>query len=264
MKILKKITAITIIASIVLASTITSAANTAINSSTAAAGVAGAIGDTITVTNTGEFPDGDEIATATITLLDGTAAGITTLSADGDNADNDTTTVTVAGANLVNNTAYIVSFTTTSGDYGVAQLNIGTPTNDVLTVSANVQPVLKFALQSTSQDFGTLTSVYAGVTTGLEVGTNAINGVTITASSTNGGLNSATASHIINGDATDADGSLYDAEGYQFEATVGTHDSTGTATISGLVADDVDISTPGTTNVKTIYSADKPQNFDTA
>lgn len=256
MKYLKKLSAITIIASIVLSNTMTFAAT--INDATAALDWTVAVGQTITITSTGNFPNGDEIASATITDLDGTAtANATTLTAGWDNGVDDTSVLTIAVGALTDNTSYFITFTTVSGNYGTTTLRAGSPTNDIFTVSATVDPVLKFGIESSSDDLGVLTTAFGGgVTTGLEVGTNAVNGVTITATSTNEGLASTTASHTINDTTNDA---LYDAEGYQFTGTLGASDSAGTATISGVVATNVDDWTP----TVTVYSADMPQNYDT-
>lgn len=160
---------------------------------------------------------------------------------------------------LADNANYTVSFTTTAGDFGSAVLSLGT--GNVITVSAQVEPVLSFAMQATALSLWTLTTSYAPQSTGLEVGTNAMAWLTVTATSTNGWLSSATNGHKIAGSANDA---LYSAEGYQFISTLGTADSVVWATINGLAANSVSDLTPGTTNVKTVYTNNSPENFDTA
>lgn len=178
MKYLRKILAISIITTIVLASTITSAANIAINNTTATTPSNVGIQTTVltitdTITGTG-FSDTNEITSATITTLSGTGIS-TTLAPIGADGNDAISTLTISTADLTDNTSYIVSFTTATGDFGTTTLRIGTPTNDTLTVTASVQPVLKFAMQSNSEAFGILSTSYATVTTGLEVGTNAVN-----------------------------------------------------------------------------------------
>ncbi|MFC1797724.1 hypothetical protein ACFLY2_00630 [Patescibacteria group bacterium] len=77
MKLLKKVTAVTTIAAIILASTITNAANVAINDTTATTpGNVGVTTTIITVTDTVTgtgFSDANEIVSAEITNLDGSA-----------------------------------------------------------------------------------------------------------------------------------------------------------------------------------------------
>lgn len=252
----KKLTAISTILAILLTNSISFAANSAINNSTASAGAAWAIGDTITITSATNFPDWEEIASATITNLDWSAAWATTLTPDWDNTNDDTSTLTVAVANLTNNTSYIITFTTVDGDFWTTTLRLGTPTNDTIAVTANVQPVLKFALQSNSANLWTLTTAFwAWITTWVEIGTNAVNWVTVTATSSNWGLESVTAGHTIN-DSTNEN--IYSNEGYQFTSTLGVSDSTNAAVIAGMVATNVD----DLNLTHTIYTSNDPQNYD--
>lgn len=156
---------------------------------------------------------------------------------------------------LNTSTRYTIGFKTVSGDFGGAVLVINTDSN--LTVTGIVLPVLQFALEATSKDFWVLTTSYTGVTTGVEVGTNAVNWVTVTAKSVSGGLASTTASHTIGLTGNDA---LYSNESYQFQSVVGTTDSVSGATIAGIAY--TTVNTAGQS--VTVYTADKPQNFDTA
>lgn len=253
----KKLTAISTILAILLTNSMSFAANSAINNSTATA-AAWAIGDTITITSAWNFPDGAEISSATITNLNWSATtnGTTLTAPVGASWTDDTSVLTVATWNLTDNTSYIIAFTTVDGDFGTTTLRLGTPTNDTIAVTANVQPVLKFALQSNSANLWTLTTAFwAWITTWVEIGTNAVNWVTVTATSTNGGLNSTTASHMINSSTNDA---LYANEGYQFTSTLWASDSVGGAAIAWLVATNVN----NLGKTKTIYTANKPQNFD--
>ncbi len=184
-KVMAGVTAVTIVA-MNGASFVANAAP--INGATAVANGSNLIGQTITVTSTGNFPDGDEIATATIRQLDGTAAGTTTLTVGGDNADNDTSVVTIATANLTNNLAYIIFFRTTSGDFGSTTVNVGTPTNNNVVVSATVTPILSMALSNTTVDLGVLSaaSVTSSTTdTTVTVATNANGGYVVSAAASN-------------------------------------------------------------------------------
>lgn len=158
-------------------------------------------------------------------------------------------------------TRYTISFETVAWDLWSAVLVNGT--DNQITVSAKVDPVLKFAIQTSSLTFANplSTTISSSPATGLELGTNAIGGVTVIATSTNWALYDSVSGHKI--DNTQAD-SLYAAQDYQFEATVGTTDAAAWTTIAGLAATSVEDTTMGTTNVKTIYTANKPQNFDTA
>ncbi|MFC1797723.1 hypothetical protein ACFLY2_00625 [Patescibacteria group bacterium] len=107
--------------------------------------------------------------------------------------------------------------------------------------------------------FGTLTTATGAITTDIEVGTNAVGGLNITAESVNGGLASTTAAHQINESTNDA---LYDAEGYFFSSTVAstTPDSMSGAVITGLATS---TNVDELNKIQTIYTAVKPQNFDT-
>lgn len=157
---------------------------------------------------------------------------------------------------LANNANYIVSFTTTSWDFGSAVLSLGT--GNTVTVSAQVEPVLSFAIQSSTLSLGTLSSSYAPQTTWLEVWTNAMAWVTVTAVSTNGWLLSATNGHKIADDTRDA---LYSSEWYQFISTLGTADSIVWATINWLAASDI-TDTNAWTKTKVVYQNNSPENFD--
>ena len=54
-------------------------------------------------------------------------------------------------------------------------LDVVVNTDSNLTVTGIVLPVLQFELEATSKDFGVLTTSYGAVSTGVEVGTNAVN-----------------------------------------------------------------------------------------
>lgn len=162
-----------------------------INGATAAlAGGAAAftIGDVITITSAGNFPAADEISAARINNLDGTVAGATTLTAVGADADDDASDLTIAGADLTDDTAYYITFVTVSGDFGVAQLNVGTPTQNVVVVTAVVEPALTLDLNNdaTGASLGILTdSAINTATTVATISTNATSGWTLQAQSDN-------------------------------------------------------------------------------
>lgn len=117
-----------------------------INGATAALDGTLVVGQTITITKAGVFIDSNEITSATIKKLNGTAAGTTTLTAPGTTGANDTSKVTIATADLGNNTSYFIYFRTANNDFGVAQLNAGTPTTETVSVTATVDPILTFSL----------------------------------------------------------------------------------------------------------------------
>jgi len=249
---IKKLTAITAIAAIMLTNFISFATDAPINGATSIA-TGNTIGAIITISKTGIFIPANEIDSAIITNLDGSAVATTTFTFTA--GTDDDTILTIADLALANDTSYIIAFSTIDGDYGTTTVRVGTPTNDIVTVTASVQPILKFGMENNSAALWVLTTAFGGwLNTWIEVGTNAVSWLTITAVSSNGGLSSATATHTINSTLDDA---LYDAEGYEFTSTPGTDDSAW-ATITWLVATNVD--NLNTTHV--IYSADKPQNYD--
>ena len=175
-KLISKLSAVALLAALVV---VPQSQAASINGATAVVTNDGAIGETITVTSATNFPDGDEIASATVKNLDGTAAGATTLTAGGDNADDDTSVLTIAGANLTDNTAYILSFRTVSGDFGSMQIAVGTPTNNQVAVTATVEPTLTFNLDSSNIALGVLNTSYTDGNVTYDVATNANSGVSV-------------------------------------------------------------------------------------
>ncbi|MDD5197899.1 MAG: hypothetical protein PHN60_03495 [Candidatus Gracilibacteria bacterium] len=119
-------------------------------------------------------------------------------------------------------------------------------------VSASVAPTLTMEISTGSLALGVLSATTATASLSIEVGTNANNGVVITAQSFNGGLKSTTASGIINSLAADGV-----AESYKFlSATGAASDSTVAGyAITGLQNTEV---TDGTAH--TIYQTNKPEN----
>ena len=215
--------------------------------------VADAVTETLTLTWVTKDFSADNVNYYEIKKNDGTIVKTdTTVSTNGSNTF---TIVFDFDSVLDTSTRYTIGFKTVSGDFGGAVLVVNTDSN--LTVTGIVLPVLQFELEATSKDFGVLTTSYGAVSTGVEVGTNAVNWVTVTAKSINGGLNSAAVGHTIGLTGNDT---LYSNESYQFQSQVGTTDSVSGASIAGVV-----YTTVNTANqVVTVYTADKPQNFDTA
>lgn len=251
MKYLKKIVSVTSIATLLIASWVTT--NAAINGTTATYSDI-TIGSTITITDIGSsFSDTNEINTAKITLLDGSSVSAN-LTANGANGSDTTSTLTIAWADLSDDTSYTIIFTTVEWDFGSTTLRLWDSTNDSINVTATVEPVLKFALENTNQDLWVLSTTANSVTTWVEVWTNAVGWISVTAKSVNGWLNSVDASHTINLSTNEA---LYNAEDYTFASSLWISDWDSTATPSW--ASSTSINTANQT--LTIYSTDKPQNF---
>lgn len=156
---------------------------------------------------------------------------------------------------LNNSTRYSISFTTANGDFGAAVLVVNQ--DNRLTVTATVQPVLKFAIEANTADFGVLSTTTGSISKWVEVWTNAINWVTVTVQTVNGWLKSTTASgHTIWLNTND---SLYADEVYSFSSILWTADSASWASITGLSTTDV----VAANDTFTIYTANMPQNFNT-
>jgi hypothetical protein len=122
-----------------------------------------------------------------------------------------------------------------------------------LIVTGRVLPTLNMTISgSGTMALGNLSnSAYSTGTVSIELGTNAINGASVTARSTNGGLqhisNSGT---IINSLTTDGF-----ADSYRFKSTLWTTDSTAVGfTQSGAIDQEI-----SNTTAVTIYSSNKPQ-----
>ncbi len=126
-------------------------------------------------------------------------------------------------------------------------------------VNASVSPVLNMTISGTGLELGTLTTAGKSANLGIELGTNATNGVVVTASSANGGLRSITASGVINNDANIANKDGV-AESYTFASTANPTDSS--------VADFSATDSAGAHEVNavnqavTIYSSTRPEKTD--
>jgi len=128
-------------------------------------------------------------------------------------------------------------------------------TIDGIVVTATVLPILNMIVSADSIDLGTLSNVsYSTGSVDLEVGTNASNGVTISARSTNSGLSSSANGSVINNLLTDGV-----QESYKFiSALNAVADSsvwgyTQTANLDTEVSDTTDY---------TVYNTNKPEASD--
>ena len=134
----------------------------------------------------------------------------------------------------------------------------GTATGTVngIVVKARVKPSLNMVITGSGViDLGTLDSTaYASGSVDIEVGTNAANGASVTAKSTNGGLqNVSDATQYINSATSVADPI---ADSYQFSSTIVSADSAfGTFTQSAMAAVEV----ADNTTAHPIYTSNKPQ-----
>lgn len=138
-------------------------------------------GSTITVTAAGsEFTNANEITRATIKNLDWTAT-TTTLTVWWANTV-DTTSILTTVWDLTNDTTYIVTFNTANGDAGAFQMEVGTPTDTSVKVSATVEPILKMDFDNTDLDLGILSTTadtYTPQTIAITTATNAKNGLVV-------------------------------------------------------------------------------------
>jgi len=122
-------------------------------------------------------------------------------------------------------------------------------------VTATVLPTLNMTVSTGSIDLGTLVAgTPSNGSLGIEIGTNASNGVTITARSGSGGLtNTASGAYKIQ-DNTDAFDDGVD-ESYTFAATAGAHDSNTTGFVQSSNYAAVEVN--NNTAEHTIYSTNK-------
>lgn len=127
-----------------------------------------------------------------------------------------------------------------------------TATIDGIIVTAQVLPILNMVISSDSIALGTLNNTtYTTGSIDLEVGTNASNGVAITASSKNGGLTSATNGSTINN--LSADGI---AESYVFNSAL---NAASDSTVAGYTQTANLNTEVNNTTSHTIYSTNKPE-----
>lgn len=138
----------------------------------------------------------------------------------------------------------------------------GTATGIVngLVIKAKVLPVLNMVISGSGEiNLGTLTSAgYSSGSVSMEVGTNAVNGSSITVRSTNGGLqNISNASTYINNLTTDEV-----ADSYKFYGTVNAANDSSYAAFSqsSAITSGVEVADNTTNNI--LYSSNKPQKLN--
>ena len=128
----------------------------------------------------------------------------------------------------------------------------GTGATDIA-VTASVAPTLSMDVSHASLALGTLNSnTYTGASLGIEVATNAINGLKVTMDSLNGGLNSTTAAHKIFSGSVDVGGT----ESYQVLSAVGAWDGFTGGAATGI-ASPAQITDSAKSHV--IYTSTRPE-----
>lgn len=125
-----------------------------------------------------------------------------------------------------------------------------------IVVRGRVLPVLNMTVSGSGVlDLGNLTSAsYSTGTVSIEVGTNAVNGASVTASSTNSGMtNNSSTGNVINSLATDGF-----ADSYRFTSVINAaSDSTAVGFAqTGWLSQEITTRTP-----VTVYTSNKPQNL---
>ena len=141
----------------------------------------------------------------------------------------------------------------------------GTATGTVsgVIVTAQVLPTLNMTLSTGSIDLGTLAAgIPSNGTLDIEVGTNAANGVNISARSGSGGLTNTSDNALKIQDNTS--GSFDDgiAESYTFASTIGWIDSSVTGYSQTWELADIEVNDNSTEH--TIYTTNKPEQTDNA
>jgi hypothetical protein len=124
-----------------------------------------------------------------------------------------------------------------------------------LTIKAKIQPTLNMVITGNGEiDLGTLSSALtsSGVVN-IEVGTNAVNGASVTAKSTNGGLkNTSDPLQFLN--SLNADGA---ADSYRFSSSL---DAATDSTITGFIqAASLNQEVSDSTTSHILYTSNKPQ-----
>ncbi|MFZ4461527.1 MAG: hypothetical protein ACOYN2_03135 [Patescibacteria group bacterium] len=235
----KKSIALTSVIAIATVSTlIVNATNAAINGATATN-----VTTAVTITKATVFSDANEITFATIKNLDGTApaGGLTVSTYGGANTVDSTSVINLSADPAVanDNKVLVISFVTATGDFGTTQLTVGTPTNNSVSVTANVVPTLSLTLANTTVALGSLDAanvVHSTVDPTATVRTNAVNGFILSVDSANNGLKSTTANHTIAAGAT-SNGT----EGYALNVT-----QTANPQTNGSVVASPSLATPST------------------
>jgi hypothetical protein len=135
---------------------------------------------------------------------------------------------------------------------GTYTSNSASGTLNGVVITASVLPSLNASVSAATIALGTLnSSTYVTGSVNIEIGTNAKNGASITAKSTNSGLTSALNGNALNTLTTDGV-----AESYRYRSTLGTADST----VSGFTSSGLATATEiNNTTAQTIYTSNKPQ-----
>ncbi len=133
----------------------------------------------------------------------------------------------------------------------------GTATGTIngLAVRARVEPQLNMTITGSGVvDLGTLSSTaYSTGTVDIEVGTNAVNGASVTARSTNGGLqNASNATVYINSLSADEV-----ADSYRFTSAINAADDSSYTSFAQTAALSAEVSDNTTSHV--LYTSNKPQ-----
>lgn len=139
----------------------------------------------------------------------------------------------------------------------------GTATGSVngIVVKARVKPALNMVITGSGViDLGTIDpAAYASGSVNIEVGTNAINGASVTAKSTNGGLkNISDGTQFINSVTTSADPI---ADSYMYSSSIVAATDSAFSTFSQSVMTAAEIN--DTTTAHPIYTSNKPQALST-
>jgi len=139
----------------------------------------------------------------------------------------------------------------------------GTATGTVngIVVKARVKPALNMVITGSGViDLGTVDpSAYASGSVNIEIGTNAINGASVTAKSTNGGLkNISDPTQFINSVTTAADPV---ADSYMYSSAIVAAADSAFATFSQSTMAAVEVN--DTTTAHPIYTSNKPQALST-
>ncbi|MFA5917238.1 MAG: hypothetical protein WC850_03330 [Candidatus Gracilibacteria bacterium] len=147
---------------------------------------------------------------------------------------------------------------TSSFDSGVmwddAMPGIATGSVSGILITAKVLPTLNMVISTGSIDLGTLNAAaYSTGSLDIEVGTNASNGVTVSATSNAGGLNSATNGSTINNTTTDGI-----AESYIFSSALNAASDSSVTGFSQTANLSTEINDNATAH--TLYNTNKPES----
>lgn len=124
-------------------------------------------------------------------------------------------------------------------------------------VKAVIEPQISMKLSAKELNLGVLTvATPSAQSLDLEVGTNAKDGVNVTVTSTKGGMKNKADENVIINNTTNVDGM---ADSYKFKSEAGTSDST----VTGFSATYLTEAEITDTTAKTIYSTNKPEQFNT-